>query len=51
MVKHVLFGMPDDDWRMLGMLLLKEQFKITGMWNEALLRIEEKIACILRRGK
>ena len=39
-IRHVLFCIPDQAWRIHAMFLLKEQFYKTGKWNETLERIE-----------
>ncbi len=40
MIRHVLFCVPDQAWRIPAMFLLMEQFNRTGKWNETLERIE-----------
>ena len=40
MIKHVLFCVPDEAWRIPAMHLLNVQFSKTGKWNETLERMQ-----------
>lgn len=42
-LKTVLFCLPDEEWRINAMFLLKDQLHKTGKWNETCERIEGKL--------